>query len=141
MSKPNVLFLCTGNSCRSQMGEALLRARAGDRFDVYSAGTNPKEIHPLTLRTLEEIGVSTAGLASKNVSELLGRLLVQTLIVVCDSANEECPRIFPGMRERLFWPFEDPAAAKGSEDEKMAVFRRVRDEIDARIKSWLETLR
>lgn len=138
MSGPNILFLCTGNSCRSQMGEALLRARAGNRFSVYSAGTSPKGIHPLTLLALEETEVSTAGLASKNLGELLSRLKVDVLIVVCDSANDECPRIFPGARERLFWPFDDPAAATGSEEEKLAVFRRVRDEIDARIKHWLE---
>lgn len=139
MRKPNVLFLCTANSCRSIMAEALLRRRAGERFDVYSAGTDPKGINPLATKVLEEIGIDTSGLRSKPVTEYLGKLPCHFVIVVCDSANETCPRIFPGMRERLFWPFDDPPAFQGTDEEKLNKFREVRDAIDVRIKEWLAT--
>jgi arsenate reductase len=137
MNKLNVLFLCTGNSCRSQMAEALLRERGGDRFDAYSAGTEPKGIHPLTIKVLQEIGIDTSGLRSKDVTEFLGRLPVHHLIVVCENAEGTCPRIFPGMHERLFWPFDDPPAFAGTEAERLAKFREVRDQIDLRIHAWL----
>jgi arsenate reductase len=133
----NVLFLCTGNSCRSQMGEALLRHRASDRFDVFSAGTQPKGIHPLTIRVLEEKGLDTSKLRSKDITEFLGKLPVHHLIVVCENAEGNCPRIFPGMLDRQFWPFDDPPAFKGTEEDKLHKFREVRDQIDARIERWL----
>lgn len=135
--KRNVLFLCTGNSCRSQIAEALLRARGGEHYEALSAGMEPKGVHPFTLRVLEEINVSTAGLESKHVSQFLGHVQVHVLIVVCDGAKESCPRILTGMSERLFWPFDDPASATGTEMERLEVFRRVRDEIDQRIGTWL----
>jgi arsenate reductase (thioredoxin) len=130
MTKQTVLFLCTGNSCRSQMAEALLRARAGDRFDVYSAGSEPKGIHPLTIRVLNEIGIDTSQLRSKDVKEFLGRVAIDQLIVVCENANGSCPRIFPDMQHRLFWPFDDPPAFPGTDEEKLVKFRQVRDQID-----------
>ncbi len=133
----NVLFLCTGNSCRSQMGEVLLRKHAAGRFDAYSAGVNPKGVHPLTIKVLEEIGIDTSKLRSKDVSEFLGKLTVHHLIVVCDSANESCPRIFPGMQNREFWPLDDPPAFQGTDEERLNKFREVRDEIDRRIQKWL----
>jgi arsenate reductase (thioredoxin) len=136
----SVLFLCTGNSARSQMGEALMRKHGGDRFDVYSAGTDPKGVNPLTIKALAEIGIDASGHRSKNLKEYLGKLPVSYLIIVCGDADESCPRIWPGMRNRLFWPFDDPAAATGSEEEKLATFRRVRDEIDAKIRAWLAEL-
>src|SRR5687768_12397586 len=119
MRRLNVLFLCTGNSCRSVMGETLLRHIAGDRFDVYSAGTDPKGINPLTLQVLHEIGVNTEGVRSKHVSEYLGRLTFQYVIIVCDDAAESCPRIWPGMVNRLFWPFEDPPKFPGTETQRL----------------------
>ena len=119
------------------MAEALLRKLAGDRFEVYSAGTDPKGVNPFAKQVLEEIGVDTVGLRSKHISEYLGKLKMQSVIVVCDSANESCPRIFPGMRERLFWPFEDPPAFQGTDDERLKKFRDVRDAIHARIREWL----
>ena len=137
MPKQNVLFLCTGNSCRSQMAEALLRKRAGDRFDAYSAGTDPKGIHPLTIQVLNEIGIDTGKLRSKDVSEYLGRLTVHHLIVVCDNAEQSCPSVFPGMQHREFWPFDDPPAFAGTDAEKLEKFRQVRDQIDRRIQQWL----
>src|SRR5437868_12953877 len=105
---PNVLFLCTGNSCRSQMAEAILRERAGDRVDVYSAGTDPKGVNPLAIRVLEEKGFDTSKLRSKDISEHFGKMTIHHLIVVCGNAEQSCPRIFPGMLNREFWPFDDP---------------------------------
>jgi arsenate reductase (thioredoxin) len=134
---PNVLFLCTGNSCRSQMAEALLRERPGDRFTAYSAGVEPKGIHPLTTKVLQEKGIDTSTLRSKDVSEYLGKLPVHHLIVVCENAEGSCPRIFPGMLNREFWPFDDPPAFQGTDEEKLNKFREVRDQIDNRIQKWL----
>ena len=107
------------------MGEALLRERAGDRFDAYSAGVKPKGIHPLTIKVLEEKGIDTSKLRSKDVSEYLGRLAVHHLIVVCENAEGSCPRIFPGMLNREFWPFDDPPAFQGTDEEKLNKFREV----------------
>src|SRR5687768_15691587 len=127
---PNVLFLCTGNSARSQMAEALLQKHAGDKFNVYSAGTDPKGVNPLTIKVLREIGLPTDELRSKGVTEYLGRLAVHYLIIVCGDADKSCPTVWPGMMNRLFWPFDDPAAAHGSEEVRLEMFRRVRDEIE-----------
>ena len=140
MPKPAVLFLCTGNSARSQIAEALLRRYAGDRFEVHSAGTAPKGIHPLTRRALEEIGIDISGQRSKNVQEYVGRGEIEHLITVCDNAEESCPRAWPGVANRQFWPFEDPAACDGDEQERLAAFRRVRDQIDQRIRAWVADL-
>lgn len=137
MKKPSVLFLCTGNSARSQMAEAWLRKYAGDRFDVFSAGTDPKGINPLTIQVMQEIGISLDGHRSKSISEYFGKQTVNHVIVVCSQADEQCPRVWPFVIQRHFWPFDDPAAATGSEQEKLAAFRRVRDEIEARIKEWI----
>lgn len=137
-AKPNILVLCTGNSCRSQMAEGFLRHHAGDRFNVVSAGTRPAErVHPLAVRVMAEAGVDIAGQKPTDVKEYLGRLPVRYLIIVCDSAHEECPRVFPGVMNRLFWPFDDPAALQGSESEVLAGFRRIRDEIRTKIVAWL----
>jgi arsenate reductase len=138
--KTRVLFLCTGNSCRSQMAEALLRHYAGDRFEAYSAGMDPKPIHPLTLKVLEEKGISTEGLRSKDSREFLGKILVQYLIIVCDKASQTCPRIWPGVTERISMMFEDPAEFAGTDEEKLAKFREVRDQIEAGIMSWVWSL-
>ena len=137
--KPNVLVLCTGNSCRSQMAEGYLRQFGGDRFNVLSAGTEPKEeIHPLALQVMREDGVDISRQHPRHLKEFLGKTLVRYLIIVCDGANQSCPRIFPGMSERLFWPFDDPAAFIGSEAATLEKFRTVRDQIRERIRTWLE---
>jgi arsenate reductase len=130
-----VLILCTGNSCRSQLAEALWRTAAGDRYEVASAGTAPKGVHPLTLRVLEEKGVPTAGLRSKHVSEFTGQPF-DLVVTVCDHARETC-LVWPGHRRLEHWPFEDPAAATGAEDEVLAVFRRVRDQIARQIREFI----
>lgn len=135
----NILVLCTGNSCRSQMAEGFLRQAAGDAFNVYSAGTEPKdEVHPLAVQVMAEVGIDISGQRPKGVREYLGRLPIRYLIIVCSGANEACPQIFPGLSERLFWPFDDPASFEGPPDETLEEFRRVRDEIDARVLEWLK---
>lgn len=137
MTPHRVLFVCTGNSARSIMAEALLRHHAGDRYEVHSAGTEPKGVNPLALRVLEEIGVGTAGLASKSTMDFLGRVRVHDAIIVCDKAQQACPRIQPFAVRTHYWPFPDPAAATGSEADRLAVFREIRDQIDAQVRRWL----
>ena len=132
-----VLFLCTGNSARSQMAEALLRHHAGDRFEACSAGLHPRDIHPMALRVLSDVGVGTDGLCPKGVNEFLGRTPVNVAITVCEKAQQSCPRVFPFAGDHLYWPFEDPAAFEGDEKEKLQKFREVRDQIDDRIRQWL----
>ncbi len=118
------------------MAEALLRHRAGEHFAVFSAGTDPKGVNPFTRDALDEIGVSHAGQYSKHVNAYLGKINFDYFITVCDHAAENCP-IFPGTGTRIQWSFDDPAAATGSYDDKLQSFRRVRDEIDAKIAAWL----
>ncbi|MBM4072056.1 MAG: arsenate reductase ArsC [Planctomycetes bacterium] len=137
MSNPVVLFLCTGNSARSQMAEALLRKEAGDRFDAHSAGTEPRDINPLTVQIMNELGIDISQQRSKHVREYLGRLPVRILVVVCTEAEKTCPTTWPGALQRLFWRFEDPAAVQGTDDIKLSKFREVRDAIHQRIKEWL----
>lgn len=136
MRKTKVLFLCTGNSARSQMAEALLRKYAGDRFEAYSAGMEPKGINPFTVRAMKEIGLPLDGHRSKSLTEYMCKVDFDYLITVCSDADEKCP-FFPGMGQRLHWGFEDPAAFVGSEDETLSKFGEVRDQIDERIKEWL----
>ena len=136
MAKARVLFLCTGNSARSIMAEALLRRYADDHFEAYSAGLEPKGINPYTVRIMNEIGLDVSRQRSKSLMEYLGRVHMGFVITVCDRAEANCP-IFPFGTLRLHWSFEDPAALEGSEPEKLAKFREVRDQIDERIRSWL----
>lgn len=138
-NKPSVLFLCTGNSCRSQMAEGFLREFGDDRFTADSAGTDPAErVHPLTVQVMSEKGIDISDGKPKHVGQFLSRLPVRHLIIVCDGANEKCLRIFPGMMNRMFWPFDDPAAFVGSEAATLEKFRTVRDQIESRIKQWLK---
>lgn len=139
-TKTRVLFLCTGNSARSQMAEAFLRKYGGDRFEVYSAGLDPaKGIHPLTIKVMEERGFDMQGHYAKDIAQYLGKVHFGYLITVCDRAEQNCP-IFPGMGQRLHWSFEDPVAFQGTEEEKLAKFREVRDQIEARVRAWLQEL-
>lgn len=139
MNKARVLFLCTGNSARSQMAEALLRKYAGDYFEVYSAGLEPKGLNPYTVKVLEEVGVDTSQHYSKTLDTFMGKVHFGYLITVCSNAEENCP-VFPGMGKRMHWPFEDPAAFVGSEEETLQKFREVRDQIDARVREWLKEM-
>lgn len=137
-SDGGVLVLCTGNSCRSQMTEGFLRRHAGGRFEVYSAGTEPAgEIHPLARRVMAERGVDLSGQRPKDYREILGRIPVHTLITVCDGAARACPALWPGVRRRLEWPTDDPAAFVGDAQETLEEFRRVRDELEARVLDYL----
>ena len=136
-TKPIVLVLCTGNSARSQMAEAFLRKYQGDAYDVHSAGTEPKDrVHPLAVRAMAEAGIDISGARPKSTSQFLGRLPVRHLLIVCDNANQSCPRVWPGTYSRSYVPFDDPAAFAGPEDAALAEFRRVRDEIAAKMKTW-----
>jgi len=135
VTRQRVLVLCTHNSARSQMAEGLLRALAPDRFDVASAGTEATRVHPLAIRAMDELGIDLRGHRSKTVDRLLAEPW-DYVITVCDGAHERCP-LFPGRTTRLHWSFEDPSAATGSEDERLAVFRRVRDAIAARLRGWV----
>ncbi len=137
-SRPIVLFLCTGNSARSQMAEGLLRDKAGALFEAQSAGTDPAEaVHPLAIRVMKEAGVDISRQLPKGVAEFLGRLPVRHLVIVCDGANQRCPTTFPNVLTRDFWPIEDPAAYRGPSEAAVAKFREVRDEISARLDAWL----
>lgn len=126
--KPTVLILCTGNSCRSHLAEGFLRAAAGDLLHVASAGSRPAGyVHPLAIAVMHEVGIDLAGHTSKHLDTFLAGE-VETVITVCGNADQACP-VFPGQVNRHHWPFDDPAHATGTEEEKRAVFRRVRDEI------------
>jgi arsenate reductase (thioredoxin) len=129
--KPRVLFLCTHNSARSQMAEGMLRNLAGGRFEVMSAGTEATHLRRQAIKVMNEIGIDISGQESKTLARYLGQPF-DYVITVCDEANEACP-VFPGAKNRLHWSFEDPSRADGSEEERLAVFRRVREEIRERI--------
>lgn len=136
--KEKVLILCTGNSARSQMAEGLFRSALGEKFEVFSAGIKPSSVRPEAIEVMREIGIDISGHRSKSVDEFLGQRF-RYVITVCDNAKESCP-IFAGKAERVHWSFEDPAAAQGSEEERTAVFRRIRDQIVGRIKTFIEAL-
>ena len=133
-----VLFLCTGNSARSQMAEGFLKYMAGDRFEVYSAGVKPTAVNPLAIKVMAEIGIDISKHKSKSVMEFIDQSF-DYVITVCGNAQKTCP-VFPGEHEKIHWDLEDPAAAEGSEEERAAIFRRIRDEIEQRIKDWIKQL-
>lgn len=130
-----VLFLCSHNSARSQMAEGFLRAMAGDRFEVGSAGTEKTSVNPLAIRAMAELGVDLGGHTSKLYADVAPEGW-DCLSTVCDDANERCPWV-PGSVERMHWSFPDPSRATGSEEDRLAVFRRVRDQIRERLTDWL----
>jgi arsenate reductase (thioredoxin) len=137
MNKPiRVLILCTGNSARSQMAEGLLRHLAGDRFEVASAGVSPTQVRSEAITAMREIGIDVSHHRSKSVDEFAGQQF-DYVITVCDNANEHCP-VFPGNTQRIHWSFDDPAKASGDEEARLAVFRRVRDEILHRLRVFVK---
>jgi arsenate reductase len=136
--KTRVLFLCTGNSARSQMAEAFLCQYGADRFEPHSAGLVPRPIHPLAVRVMHEAGIDISRQRSKSVREYLGKVHFHHLIVVCEQADRNCPTTFPGISDRQFSPFEDPTSFAGTDDEKLAKFRDVRDRIEAFIRAWIK---
>ncbi len=136
--RPGILVLCTGNSCRSQIAQAYLEKFARGRFQVYSAGTRPtREIHPMTIEVMADDGIDLSGRTPSDYRELFGKVSVDYLILVCDGAARACPSSWPGVVERLLWPFEDPAAFVGGDEETRARFLVVRDAIRARVEEWL----
>ena len=136
--KLRVLILCTGNSARSQMAEGLLRSLAGDKVQVFSAGTHPSTVNPMAVEAMHERGIDISHHRSKHLSEFLGQPF-DYVITVCDEAAEACP-IFPGAAQHIHWSFPDPAAIEGSQEERLAFFRQIRDDIEARLRSWLTRL-
>ena len=138
MNKPKVIFLCTGNSARSQMAEGLLRSLAGEHFDVFSAGTNPKgSILPEVQEAMREVGIDISHQWSKSVTEYLGKVNFGYVITVCADAEENCPAVFLSMGSHEHWPFDDPAKFAGDEEARLEFTRRVRDQIETRLRLWL----
>ena len=135
MDKPKVLFLCTHNSARSQMAEGFLRSMAHDRFEAGSAGTEKTSVNPLAIRAMAERGIGINGQTSKKYEDVAQQGW-DYVITVCDDANEQCPFV-PGSVKRLHWSFEDPSKAVGTEEQRLTVFRRIRDQIEARLAAWL----
>jgi len=136
MARKRVLFLCTGNSCRSQMAEGFLRHLAGDKFEVFSAGVKPTQINPLAVKVMAEVGIDISKHKSKSAMEFIGQQF-DYVITVCDNAKQTCP-VFPGHYEKLHWSLEDPAEAEGGEEERMVVFREIRDKIKQKIGDFLD---
>lgn len=135
MNKKRVLFLCTGNSCRSQMAEGLLRHMAKDRFEAYSAGVKPITVNPLAIKVMAEIGINISKHRSKSAMEFIDQSF-DYVITVCGNAQKTCP-VFPGEHEKIHWDIEDPAEAKGSEADKLPVFRKIRDDVKKNILAFL----
>lgn len=139
MDKSKVIFLCTGNSARSQMAEGLLRALAGEHFEVFSAGTEPKgRILPEVQDVMREAGIPMSGQFSKSVTEYLGKEVFAHVITVCAEAEENCPTVFLSMGTHEHWPFDDPAKFVGDDGGRLALTRSVRDQIDERLRLWLK---
>ena len=136
--KPGILVLCTANSARSQMGEGLFRHELGGRFDVFSAGSQASSVRPEAVAAMAEIGIDISAQRSKSVDEFLGREF-SYVVTVCDNANASCP-VFPGAAQRIHWSLDDPAAVEGGGEERMAAFRRVREELHRRIKAFAQGL-
>lgn len=137
MNKKKVLFLCTGNSCRSQMAEGFLRHMARDRFEVFSAGVKPTQVNPLAIKVMAEVDIDISKHRSKSAMEFIGKQF-DYVITVCDNAKQTCP-VFPGKYEKIHWDLEDPAETQGSEEERIVVFRKIRDEIRQRIEEWIKS--
>jgi len=137
--KSAVLFLCTGNSCRSQMAEGWLRHLASDRFDALSAGLEPRPVHPMAVEVMAAAGVDISGQHSKSVAEFLGRKTVRMAVFVCATAERDCPVVFPFALRCLSWPLEDPAAFQGTDAECRQKFAEIRDRIEEMIRTWLKS--
>ncbi|HTY81994.1 MAG TPA: arsenate reductase ArsC [Dehalococcoidales bacterium] len=139
MNKIRVLFLCTSNSARSQMAEAFLRHHAGEIYEAYSAGIDPRPIHPLTRKVMDEVGIDISKQYPKALKDYMGKIHFGYLITVCTEAEKQCPTTFPGMGQRLHWNIEDPAAFKGTEEEKLKKFREIRDIVEKKVLDWLKS--
>ena len=132
-----VVFVCTGNSARSQMAEGFLRKYGGDKFEAYSGGMVAKGIHPMTIQVMQEVGIDVSGQRSKPVSDYYGKVEFNVAIIVCRRAEDDCPTIAGTTRVIQRWIFEDPVREEGTDEQKLARFRDIRDQIEARVKLWL----
>lgn len=137
MCKPMVLFLCTGNSARSQMAEAFLRQHAGETYDAHSAGLDPKGVHPLTIQVMKEVGIDISEYQSKSLNQYLGKASPKWVIFVCDKAERSCPHVWPFSLQTESWNINDPVDCNDDELEQLVEFRLVRDQIEARIQAWV----
>lgn len=137
----NILVLCTGNSARSQIAEAYLKKLSGDRFTVFSAGFEPRPIHPYTIQVMQEDGIDLSHQRSKGVKEFFGKISCSYVIIVCEKAEKNCPSTFPGAINRIFWPFEDPSEFAGEESDKLNKFREIRDLIKERVSRWMTEIK
>lgn len=135
MGKARVLFLCTGNSARSQIAEGFLRHLASDKFEVFSAGVEPTQINPLAIKAMSEIGIDISNQKSKSVNDFSGKEF-DYVITVCDNAREACP-VFPGKYKKVHWSLEDPAKTQGTEEEALPIFRKIRNQIKENILNFL----
>lgn len=135
--KKKVLFVCTGNSARSQMAEAFLRTLGGDQYEAYSGGKTANGIHPLTIQVMDEVGIDISNQRSKTAHDLYGQMAFDEAIIVCRRAEDDCPTIAGSTGTLQRWIFEDPVRAEGTDEEKLAAFRQVRDQIEARIRLYL----
>jgi len=135
MKRTRILVLCTGNSARSQMGEGLFREQGGGDYEVFSAGTRPSLVRPEAIAVMREIGIDISGNRSKSVDEFAGRSF-DFVVTVCDNARDNCP-VFPGAAQRVHWSLEDPAAVQGSEEERLAAFRRIRNQLQERVEKFV----
>jgi len=139
MSKPKVIFLCTGNSARSQLAEGILRALAGEHYEIFSAGTEPKgSILPEVQEAMREVGIDISGQWSKSVMEYMGKVNFGYVITVCADAEENCPAVFLNMGTHEHWPFDDPAKFVVEDEQRLTHTRRVRDQIEERLRLWLK---
>lgn len=138
MTRTRILVLCTGNSARSQMGEGLFRAAGGDAFEVFSAGTRPSLVRPEAIAVMAELGIDISGHRSKSVDEY-SQVAMDYVVTVCDNARDNCP-LFPAGTARIHWSFEDPAAVEGTEEQRLAAFRRIRDQIRQRVTAFYQEL-
>ncbi|MGC8775491.1 MAG: arsenate reductase ArsC [Chlorobaculum sp.] len=141
--KENVLFLCTGNTARSQMAEGLLRSMAGDRFEVMSAGLEPKEqIEPLAVEAMQEIGIDISSQKTKSLDLYLGKVFIHHLIVVCSKAEAHCPVIWPSLLDgrRYYWPLDELSAEAETREQRLAHFRKVRDELREKLQEWVKSI-
>lgn len=141
MRKDKVIILCTQNSARSQMTEAFFEKYGGDILEVYSAGLEPAEVNPYAIQVMKEVGIDISGKQSKSFREFLGHIQFGYVIGVCKKVENRCPMIFPGVRNCLSWPFEDPAAYEGTDEEKLNKFREIRDQIEEKVRTWVNDFR
>tara|TARA_B000000475_G_C15612646_1_gene289703 strand:- start:15 stop:440 length:426 start_codon:yes stop_codon:yes gene_type:complete len=137
LKKEKIIFICTGNACRSQIAEGVMRQLAGDKFDVFSAGSHPTLVHPMSIRVMKEIGIDITSHTSDPISNFLSKN-INIVVTVCDNADKVCP-VFPGKVERIHWSIKDPFKGWGSDPDDLVNFRKTREDLTARIKNLIKS--